>query len=163
MQAIVAVDQNWGIGCEGSLLFHIKADMQRFRHMTIGHSVVMGRKTLLSFPGGRPLPNRRNIVLSRNMDFAPDGVEMARTVKDAVLLADPDAFCIGGGAVYAQLLPYCERVYVTRVFSSLPADTYFPNLDLDPSWQRSEESEIYEENGIRFQYVDYIRTSPVGV
>lgn len=157
MYAIVAVDEHWGIGCEGDLLFHIKADMKRFREMTSGHSVVMGRKTLLSFPGSKPLPKRRNIVLSRDLTFAPEGVEMVRSVEEAAALAEEDAFCIGGGAVYAQMLPYCERVYVTKVFSSLPADTRFPDLDADPAWKVDTRSEIMEENGVRFQYVDYIR------
>ena len=157
MFAIVAVDEHWGIGCEGDLLFHISADMKRFRQMTTGHSVVMGRKTLLSFPGSKPLPKRRNIVLSRDMNFAPEGVEMARSVEEAVAMAEKDAFCIGGGAIYAQMLPHCERVYVTKVFSSLPADTRFPNLDDDPAWTVAEESEVMEENGVKFQYVDYMR------
>ncbi len=157
MVAIVAVDENWGIGCDGDLLFHLKADMQRFRRMTTGHTVVMGRKTLLSFPGSKPLPKRRNIVLSRDPSFAPDGVEMARTVEEAVAMAEEDAFCIGGGAVYAQMLPYCTRVYVTKVYAASPADTRFPNLDNDPAWRIAEESEILEENGVKFQYVDYVR------
>ena len=157
MFAIVAVDEHWGIGCEGDLLFHIRADMKRFRQMTTGHSVVMGRKTLLSFPGSKPLPKRRNIVLSRDVNFAPEGVEMARSVEEAVSMAEKDAFCIGGGAIYAQMLPHCERIFVTKVFSSLPADTRFPNLDDDPAWKIAEESEVMEENGVQFQYVDYVR------
>lgn len=157
MQAIVAVDQNWGIGCEGDLLFHLKADLQRFRALTLGHTVIMGRKTLLSLPGSRPLPKRRNIVLSRDMTFAPEGVDMARSAEEAAKAAEADAFCIGGGSVYRQMLPWCDRVYVTKVYADAPADTFFPDLDADPHWKVAEESEVMEESGIRFQYIDYVR------
>ncbi len=157
MQAIVAVDQNWGIGCEGELLFHLKADLQRFRALTSGHTVIMGRKTLLSLPGSRPLPKRRNIVLSQNTNFAPEGVEMVRSVQQAVEAAEKDAFCIGGGSIYRQLLPWCQRVYVTKIYADAPADTFFPDLDADPHWKVAETSEIWEEGGVRFQYIDYVR------
>lgn len=158
MQAIVAVDQNWGIGRNGDLLFHLKADLKRFRQLTLGHTVLMGRKTLLSLPGSKPLPKRRNIVLSRDASFAPEGVEMARTTQEAAAMAEDDAFCIGGGSVYAQMLPYCSRIYVTKIFTQAEADTHFPDLDADPHWQVAQESEVLEEDGIRFQYIDYIRT-----
>ena len=155
MQAIVAVDENWGIGREGQLLFHLKADLARFRALTVGHTVIMGRKTLLSLPGGRPLPKRRNIVLSRDPSFAPQGTETAHSAEEAARMAEKDAFCIGGGSVYRQLLPWCDRIYVTRVFASAAADTFFPDLDSDPRWSVAEQSEIMEENGLRFQYVTY--------
>ena len=155
MQAIVAVDENWGIGRDGQLLFHLKADLARFRALTLGHTVIMGRKTLLSLPGGRPLPKRRNIVLSRDPSFAPQNVEVVRSAEEAAQMAEEDAFCIGGGSVYRQLLPWCGRVYVTRVLASAAADTFFPDLDSDPCWTVTEQSAVTEENGLRFQYVTY--------
>jgi dihydrofolate reductase len=157
MDAIVAVSENWGIGRDNRLLFRIRADLQRFKALTTGHPVVMGRKTLLSFPGGRPLPHRRNIVLSRDLSFAPEGVEMARSAEEALALAGEDAFLIGGESVYRALLPRCERVYVTKVFAAAEADAFFPDLDTDPAWRVERQSEILEENGLRFQYVDYVR------
>ncbi len=157
MQAIVAVDQHWGIGREGDLLFHLKADLQRFRSLTVGHTVIMGRKTLLSLPGSRPLPKRRNLVLSQDTSFAPEGVEMVRSAEEAAQAAASDAFCIGGGSVYAQLLPWCDRVYVTKVLADAPADTFFPDLDADPDWTIAQQSDVMEENGIRFRYIDYVR------
>ena len=155
MQAIVAVDENWGIGGDGKLLFHLKADLARFRALTLDHTVIMGRKTLLSLPGGRPLPGRRNIVLSRDPSFAPQGAEVVRSAEEAAHMAEKDAFCIGGGSVYRQMLPWCDRIYVTRVLASAPADTFFPDLERDPHWQVTERSEVMTENGVRFQYVTY--------
>ncbi len=160
MRAIVAVSQNWGIGRDGQLLFRISADLQRFKALTTGHTVVMGRKTLESLPGGRGLPNRRSLVLTRRDNFTPDRAEVVRSLKEAVALAGDEAFVIGGQEVYAQLLPYCTRVYVTKVFADAPADAFFPNLDQDPHWKPVSVSEVLEENGLKFQYVEYEKTEP---
>ena len=160
MQAIVAVSQSWGIGRDGQLLFRIRADLQRFKALTIGHTVVMGRKTLESLPGGRGLPNRRSLVLTRRDNFTPDRAEVVRSLEEAVALAGDEAFVIGGQEVYAQLLPYCTRVYVTKVFADAPADAFFPNLDQDPHWKPVSVSEVLEENGLKFQYVEYEKTEP---
>ena len=157
MRAIVAVSQNWGIGRDGQLLFRISADLQRFKALTTGHTVVMGRKTLESLPGGRGLPNRRSLVLTRRDNFTPDRAEVVRSLEEAVALAGDEAFVIGGQEVYAQLLPYCTRVYVTKVFADAPADAFFPNLDKDPHWQAVSVGEPQEEAGLRFQYVEYRR------
>ena len=156
MQAIVAVSENWGIGKDNDLLFHISADLKRFRALTSGCAVIMGRKTLESLPGGKGLPNRRNIVLTSNLDFTAENAETVCTVAGAVFAAGADAFVIGGGSVYRQFLSICDRVYVTKVFAEVEADTFFPNLDESPDWEIAEQSEIMEENGIRFQYVDYV-------
>ncbi len=156
MQAIVAVSENWGIGKDNDLLFRISADLKRFKALTSGCSVIMGRKTLQSLPGGKGLPNRRNIVLTSNLDFKAENVETVCTAAGAVFAAGADAFVIGGGSVYHQFLSMCDRVYVTRVFASPEADTFFPDLDADPTWEVAYESEIMEENGLRFQYVDYV-------
>ena len=157
MQAIVAVSQSWGIGKDGQLLFHISADLQRFKALTTGHTVVMGRKTLQSLPGGRGLPNRRSLVLTRQERFTPERAETVHSLAELLALAGDEAFVIGGQEVYEQLLPYCTRAYVTKVFSDVPADAFFPNLDEDPLWRAVSTGEMQEENGLIFQYVEYQR------
>ena len=158
MYAIVAVTENWGIGKDNHLLFRISADLKRFKELTRGHTVIMGRKTLESLPGGKGLPERRNIVLTSDKDFTAENAEVAHTLMSAVFTAnDAEAFVIGGESVYRAFLPVCDRVYVTRIFASAEADAFFPNLDELPDWRVEQESEIMEENGIRFRYVDYVR------
>lgn len=157
MQAIVAVSRSWGIGKDGQLLFHISADLQRFKALTTGHTVVMGRKTLQSLPGGRGLPNRRSLVLTRQERFTPERAETVHSLAELLALAGDEAFVIGGQEVYEQLLPYCTRAYVTKVFADVPADAFFPNLDEDPLWRAVSTGEMQEENGLIFQYVEYQR------
>ena len=157
MQAIVAVSQSWGIGKDGRLLFRLSADLRRFKALTTGRTVVMGRKTLQSLPGGKGLPNRRNLVLSRRMDYAPENAEVVTSVEALLRTAGEDAFVIGGRQVYEQLLPHCERVHVTKVLADAPADAFFPNLDEDPAWRIASVSDVLTENGISFQYVEYCR------
>lgn len=139
MNAIVAVSDVWGIGKDNELLFHISEDLKRFRNLTSGGTVIMGRKTLDSLPGGLPLPKRRNIVLSRDLSFAREGVEIARSIEDALSLTandEPDKVWVcGGGEIYAALLPYCRFCCVTRVCANPPCDTFFPNLDEMPEWE----------------------------
>ena len=157
MQAIVAVSQSWGIGKGGDLLFRLPSDLRRFKAMTTGHTVIMGRKTLDSLPCGQGLPHRRNLVLSRQSDFAPDRAEVIHSVEDILKTAEDDAFVIGGQQVYEQLLPYCARVYVTKVLSDPEADAFFPDLDKLPGWKVASAGEMLTENGLSFQYVEYIR------
>ena len=157
MQAIVAVSQSWGIGKGGDLLFRLPSDLRRFKAMTTGHTVIMGRKTLDSLPGGKGLPHRRNLVLSRQSDFAPDRTEVIHSVEDILKTAEDDAFVIGGQQVYEQLLPYCARVYVTKVLADPEADAFFPDLDKLPEWKVASAGEMLTENGLSFQYVEYIR------
>ena len=157
MQAIVAVSQSWGIGKGGDLLFRLPSDLRRFKAMTTGHTVIMGRKTLDSLPGGKGLPHRRNLVLSRQSDFAPDRAEVIHSVEDILKTAEDDAFVIGGQQVYEQLLPYCARVYVTKVLSDPEADAFFPDLDKLPEWKVASAGEMLTENGLSFQYVEYTR------
>ncbi len=156
MQAIVCVSENWGIGRDGQLLFHISADLKRFRELTLGKTVLLGSRTLATFPGGKPLPDRRSIVLTHSADPI-EGAEVAHTVDDALALAGGDAVVIGGASIYMLLLPYCDRVRTTKVFAAPKADSFFPNLDAHPDWRVESESEIMEENGLRFQYVDYVK------
>lgn len=160
MIAIAAVSENWGIGKNGQLLFSLPTDMRRFRTLTSYMTVVMGRKTLESFPGGKPLPKRRNIVLTSRT--APiEGAEIVHSIDELLaLVADEPAeevYVVGGAQVYAALLPHCEKVLLTRVFAPAEADAFFPDLDADPGWQAENPSEILEENGLRFQFIDYIR------
>jgi len=157
MQAIVCVDQNWGIGKNGQLLFHIKADMKRFRELTTGHTVVMGRRTLESFPGKKGLPDRHNLVLTHDMNYEAEGCEVIHTAMQAIFSCGLEDFCIGGESVYKLLLPACDRVFVTRVLADREADTHFPDLDATGEWIAEKESEIMEEDGLRFQYVDYVK------
>ena len=156
MQAIVAVSQSWGIGKGGDLLFRLPSDLRRFKAMTTGHTVIMGRKTLDSLPGGKGLPHRRNLVLSRQSDFAPDRAEVIHSVEDILKTAEDDTFVIGGQQVYEQLLPYCARVYVTKVLSDPEADAFFPDLDKLPEWKVASAGEMLTENSLSFQYVEYI-------
>ena len=157
MQAIVAVSQSWGIGKGGDLLFRLPSDLRRFKAMTTGHTVIMGRKTLDSLPGGKGLPHRRNLVLSRQSDFAPDRAEVIHSVEDILKTAEDDAFVIGGQQVYEQLLPYCTRVHITKVLSDPEADAFFPDLDKLPEWKVASAGEMLTENGLSFQYMEYIR------
>lgn len=158
MQAIVAVTENWAIGKEGQLLFHLSADLRRFKELTTGHTVVMGRKTLESLPGKKGLPGRRNIVLTRNEGFTAPGVETVSTPLAAVFATGLEDFCIGGAEVYKTLLPACDKVYVTKILETVPdADAFFPNLDASDEWEVSETSDVMEESGVKFQYVTYER------
>ena len=156
MTAIVCVSQNWGIGRDGALLFRISADHKRFRALTVGKTVILGHKTLDTFPGGRPLKDRRNIVLSHR-DLDVPGAEIAHSFDAAAALGGDDAIVIGGASVYMALLSRCDRVYVTKVDADPDADSFFPNLDDNPDWRIESESETFEENGLKFRSVDYVR------
>ena len=157
MNLIAAVDQNWAIGKNGDQLCYIPADLKRFQALTTGHAVILGRKTLATFPGGRPLKNRRNLVLSRNPDFAPEGAEVFRDLDSLLAAAPADAFVIGGESVYRALLAHCDRAYITKIHRAWPADAYFPDLDADPAWAVIQEGEALEHDGLTFRYVTYER------
>ena len=157
MTVIAAVDQNWAIGKGGDQLCYIPADLKRFQALTSGHAVILGRKTLATFPGGRPLKNRRNLILSRDLAFAPEGAEVFRDLDSLLAAAPENAFVIGGGSVYQALLPYCTRAYLTKIHRTWPADVFFPNLDADPAWKIVEENEPLEHEGLSFRYVTYER------
>ena len=157
MNVIVAVDQNWAIGKDGDQLVYLSEDLKRFKSLTTGHPVILGRKTLATFPGGRPLKGRRNLILSRNTDFAPEGAEVFSDVETLRAAAPEDAFVIGGASVYRQLLPWCDTAYVTKIDRAFPADCHFPDLDQDPAWERTEECAPLEQDGIIYRYVTYRR------
>ena len=162
MFQVVAVDKNWGIGNDGNLLFHISEDLKNFRRLTEGKTVILGRKTLATFPKGAPLKNRRNIILSRDESYTVEGAEVARSVEDAVELLkneDTDNICvIGGESIYKQMLSYCDTAIVTKIDAQAPqSDKFFPNLDNNEEWYLAQESEIKEENGIKFKFCTYKR------
>lgn len=162
MNAIVVVDANWAIGCDGDLLFSLPTDMRRFRALTLGGTVILGRKTLDSFPGAKPLPKRRNIVITRNPALTVEGAEVAASPAEALALAqgDENIWVIGGGSVYTALLSRCKRVYLTKVDQAAEqADTFFPNLDKLPGWQVETAGETIRENGVTFRFIDYVNTA----
>ena len=165
MELIVNVTENWGIGLEDRLLVSISADLRRFRQLTTGKTVILGRRTLATFPGGRPLKNRTNIVLSTQPDFASEGALCAHSTAELFRLLQPmhsESLCvIGGEHIYRLLLPYCQWARVTKTYVNLPADRFFPNLDAASTWQLRQSSEILEENGLKFQYLDYENTAPL--
>lgn len=145
MNIIVAVDENWAIGYRGDLLVRIPADHKMFRNETIGKVVVLGRKTMDTFPGGLPLAGRTNIVLTRNPEYQVKDAIVVHSVEE--LLAElknydtKDVYVIGGDSVYSQLLPYCDTAHVTKIDRSYEADTYFPNLDASGEWEITAESD----------------------
>ena len=159
MDLIVAVDEKWGIGKDGDLLQHISADMKYFRQKTTGNVLVMGRKTLESFPNKKPLPNRVNIVLTNNKQYEAEGVILCHGLEELpeVLKAyeDKQIFVAGGGTIYEQLLPRCETAYVTKIYHTYDADTVFPDLDVHPDWELVEKGEMQEEKGIYFSFDIY--------
>lgn len=165
MELIVNVTENWGIGNGNQLLVSIHADLRRFRLLTTGKTVVLGRKTLATFPGGRPLKNRRNIILSRDESLCVEGAEVAHSVEELFSLLDEkeQVVVIGGESVYRLLLPYCERARVTKTYVNLPADRFFPDLDEMPNWEVESAEEPLEEDGIKFQYIDYVNLSAISV
>lgn len=161
MNAIVAVDNNWAIGCKNSLLVRIPADHKNFRQETTGKVVVLGRKTLETFPQGMPLPNRTNIILSTNPDYhVKDAVVVhSKEELDAELQKYPteDVYIIGGESVYRMMLPDCDVVHVTKIDHDYEADAYFPNLDSDADWEVTAESEEQTYFDLPYSFVKYER------
>lgn len=165
MNLIVNADKNWGIGKNNSLLIRIPEDMKFFRKMTKGNVIVLGRRTLESFPGGVALPERTNIVLSKKTDLKDKGVLAVNDIDSLFEKLkeydDEKVFVVGGETVYRQLLPYCKKAYVTRPDYEYDADAHFPNLDELENWVKTEESEeqtyfdivytfdVYENNDVK--------------
>lgn len=158
LSIIVAVDRQGGIGRDGDLLYHISADLRRFKQLTTGHPVIMGRRTFESLPNGA-LPGRRNIVISRNPEYTAPGIEVAGSLYEAteMISTADEAFIIGGASIYAEALPLAARIYLTEVDADTPADTYFPRLG--PEWHPVEESQtdIDPRSGISYRFVTLVR------
>ena len=158
MELIVAVYDDWGIGKDGDQPIALSADRKFFRQTTKGSTVIVGRKTLMAFPGGNPLPNRENVVLTRQ-DVSIPGVTVCHSVEEAAKACEnaERTFVIGGGTVYRQMLPLCDTAYITKVHVTPESDTYFPNLDEDPLWECTEILQSGEENGIYYEMCLYRR------
>ena len=158
MEAIVAIYEDWGIGCCGTQPIALSVDRKFFREMTRGAMVIVGRRTVADFPGQKPLPGRVNVVLTRTQQEIP-GFTVCTSPEEAVELAKTaeKAMVIGGGSIYRQMLPYCDSALVTKVHCCPGSDTYFPNLDEDPAWELAEILLSGEENGIRYEMCRYRR------
>ena len=158
MELIVAVYDDWGIGCCGTQPIALSADRKFFRQTTKGAMVIVGRRTLEDFPGKQPLPGRINVALTRSSQPIP-GFTLCHSPQEAAALAEtaPRAFVIGGGSVYRQLLPLCDRAYVTKVHCTPGSDTYFPNLDESPEWELETVLQSGEEKGIGYEMCLYRR------
>ena len=161
MNIIVAVDKNWAIGKDNKLLVSIPADMKMFRQETNGKVVVMGRKTLESFPNGLPLKNRTNIVLTGNKDYNVKDAIIVHTVEELLeeikKYPSEEVYCIGGDSVYKQLLPYCDTAHVTKIDFAYEADSYFPNLDEMPEWKVTAESDEQTYFDLEYSFMKYER------
>ena len=161
MKCIVAADKNWGIGLKNELLVHIPEDMKNFRRLTIGKVVVLGRKTLETFPNGRPLSGRTNIIMSRNKAYTVEDAIIAHSEDELMEILkqynSDEVFVIGGGKIYNMLLPYCDEAIVTRLDYAYEADTHFPDLDADDNWVVAEESDEMIYFDITYRYVTYRR------
>lgn len=161
MNIIVAADQNWAIGYKGNLLVSIPADHKMFRSETIGKVIVYGRKTLETFPLGQLLDRRTNIILSAKKDYQVKGAQTAHSVEELLDLLKPydtnDVYIIGGASVYEEMLPYCDTCHVTRIDRVFQADRYFPDLDKDPAFEITAESEEQTYFDMTYHFVRYTR------
>ncbi len=158
MEAIVAVFSDWGIGSEGTQQVVLKADRAHFRELTRGAAVIVGRRTLADFPGGRPLKGRQNIVVTRQ-DMEIEGAEVAHSTEEALALAAkyPRVLVIGGASVYRQFLPFLDLVHVTKIDLAPPSDSYFADLDASADFALRAQEPWQEEDGVRYRFVTYAR------
>ena len=161
MNVIAAVDNHWAIGYQGSLLVRIPSDQKMFREMTEGKVIVMGRKTLETFPQKQPLKNRINIVLSRNEVYTVKGALVVHSIKELMeelkKYDEEDIFVVGGSSVYEQLLPYCDTAHITRIDYAYQADAYFPNLDTMPEWELTADSDEQTYFNLEYYFLKYQR------
>ena len=161
MNLIVAVDKNWAIGCGNKLLVSIPQDMKFFRETTMGKVVVMGRKTLESFPGGQPLKKRTNIVITRDKNYSVKDAIVVHSVEEALeelkKYNEEDIYVIGGESIYRQMLPYCKVAHVTKIDHAYEADTYFPNLDEMDEWEITGVSDEQIYFNLEYEFVRYER------
>ena len=158
MELIVAVYDDWGIGKDGTQPIALSTDRKFFREMTKGAMVIVGRRTIADFPGQKPLPGRVNVALTRS-DMEIPGFTVCHSPAEAAEIAKTaeKAMVIGGGSIYKQMLPYCDRAIITKVHVTPESDTYFPNLDEAPDWALSEILRSGEEDGIRYEMCVYTR------
>ena len=163
MNMIAAVDNNWAIGNKNKLLISIPADMKMFREETTGKVVVMGRKTLESFPGQRPLPKRTNIVLTKNRDYKVNDAIVVYSIEELMeelkKYDTEDVYIIGGETIYRQMLPYADVCHITKIDRAYEADAYFPDLDKDPEWSVTAESDEQVYFDTTYAFVKYERST----
>lgn len=161
MKLIVAVDKNWAIGIKNQLLVRIPADMRFFKSETTGKVVVMGRKTLESFPNKKPLNDRINFVITKDRNYTLEGAKVVHSIEEALEVtkgySSEDVYVIGGESIYNQLLPYCDTAYVTRIDFAYEADTYFPNLEEMPQWKVADISEEETYYNIEYSHYKYVK------
>ena len=161
MNLIVAVDSNWAIGNKNELLIRIPNDHKHFREETTGKVVVLGRKTLETFPQGLPLKNRTNIILSTNPSYQVKDAIVVHSVEELLeelkKYADEDIYIIGGDSVYKQMLPYCDVAHITKIDHAYEADAHFPNLDEDPAWEITADSDEQTYFDITYHFLKYER------
>ena len=167
MNIIVAANSDWGIGLGGTQQIVLPEDRRHFREITGNGAVIAGRKTLEDFPGGKPLPNRKNIVFTRRGDFRVDGAIVVHSVAELfpeISNDDPDkVFVIGGGSIYNLLLPFCVFAYVTRIDAAPPADTFFPDLDAMPNWLLESKSEPQKSGEVSYSFELYKNIAPKSI
>ena len=158
MDLIVAVYDDWGIGKDGTQPIALTADRKFFRETTRGATVIVGRRTILDFPGQKPLPGRVNIALTRS-DIDLPGFTVCHSPEEAMETSRSAerTMVIGGGSIYQQMLPYCDTAYVTKVHTQVDSDTFFPNLDADPQWQLTQVLQSGSEEGIGYEMCLYKR------
>lgn len=165
MILIFAVDNNWNIGYDGDLLYKISEDLKRFRRLTEGNIIIMGRRTFESLPDKKALPNRINIVITRDKEYKAEGAIVINSLEELFPLLkelnpnnEMDNFIIGGGEIAKQTISYCNKAYITKIFKFFEnADTFIPNLDLLDDWKIVKESQVYKQDDLEYKYVDYIR------
>ncbi len=160
MKMIVAADRNWGIGKDGRLLAHLSGDLRYFKERTLGKTIIMGRTTLESLPGGRPLPGRTTFVMTRNADYETDCEKFGSvdSLLERLETVEGDVLVCGGADIYEQLMPYCDTFYITKIDAVFDADRFIPDLDGMRGVELLRESEEMEENGIKYRFLEYIRT-----
>jgi len=156
MEAIVAVYADWGIGSDGTQPVVLKADRAHFRQVTGNAAVIVGRKTLEDFPGGKPLKGRHNIVVTRQ-DIQIEGAQVVHSTEEALAAAAEQERClvIGGASVYRQFFPYLDRVHITKIELTPRSDSFFPDLDRLEDWECTEQGEWLEEDGLRYCFCTY--------
>lgn len=159
MNLIAAVDQNWAIGNKGQLLVQIPADQRFFREETTGKVVILGRKTLATFPQGLPLKNRTNIIITRDKNFTVKDAIVVHSIEEALEQVkgykSEDVYVIGGATIYEQMIQYCDTAHITKIDFAYEADTYFPNLDKAEDWVVTADSEEQTYHNLEYYFLKY--------
>lgn len=164
LKAIVVVDKNWGIGKDGGLLVHLPGDLKYFKEKTLGNIVIMGRSTLESLPGSKPLPDRTTIIITKNKELSGDfytvsSISELFELLEELLIQNPEMipFISGGASIYEQMLPYTESVLVTKIDKAFDAEKFFPNLDESDEFEMISEGGDNSENGVEYRFTEYKR------